>query len=126
MEFLIKKANIAVNASDARPSRFVGGERIDQDIAEINREKRKVFLINGRLSEKSFQNYKRLLFFMDNIFSKINFIVCQGMKDLDRFIKLGVNEKQIKRDFSFKFDSLQLNQNSVFEKNHKMKDKKMY
>ena len=53
---------------------------------------------------------------MDNIFSKINFIVCQGMKDLDRFIKLGVNEKQIKRDFSFKFDSLQLNQNSVFEK----------
>ena len=94
-------------------------------IDQLNREKRKVFLINGRLSEKSFQNYKRLLFFMDNIFSKINFIVCQGMKDLDRFIKLGVNEKQIKRDFSFKFDSLQLNQNSVFEKNHKMKDKKI-
>ena len=29
LEFLIKKSNIAVNASDARPSRFVGGERID-------------------------------------------------------------------------------------------------
>ena len=94
-------------------------------IDQLNREKRKVFLINARLSEKSFQNYKRLLFFMDNIFSKINFIVCQGMKDLDRFIKLGVNEKQIKRDFSFKFDSLQLNQDPIFKKNHKMKDKKI-
>ena len=94
-------------------------------IDQLNRKKRKVFLINGRLSEKSFQNYKWLLFFMDNIFSKINFIVCQGMKDLDRFIKLGVNEKQIKRDFSFKFDSLHLNQNLVFEKNHKKKDKKI-
>ena len=37
-------------------------------IDQLNRKKRKVFLINGRLSEKSFQNYKWLLFFMDNIF----------------------------------------------------------
>ena len=29
LNFLIKKSNIAVNNSDARPSRFVGGERID-------------------------------------------------------------------------------------------------
>ena len=47
LEFLIKKTNIAVNASDARPSRFVGGERIDAAISELNIEKRKVkvFLI---------------------------------------------------------------------------------
>ena len=32
LEFLIKKSNIAVNSSDARPSRFVGGERIDAAI----------------------------------------------------------------------------------------------
>ena len=94
-------------------------------IDQLSRKKRKVFLINGRLSEKSFQNYKRLLFFMNDIFSKINFIVCQGVKDLDRFIKLGVKENQIKRDFSFKFDSLQFNQNLVSEKNHKMRGKKI-
>ena len=41
LEFLIKKSNIAVNASDARPSRFVGGERIDAAISELNFEKRK-------------------------------------------------------------------------------------
>ena len=51
LEFLIKKANIAVNASDARPSRFVGGERIDAAIAEINMEKRKVGLSIKLLEE---------------------------------------------------------------------------
>ena len=51
LEFLIKKANIAVNASDARPSRFVGGERIDAAIAEINMEKRKVSLSIKLLEE---------------------------------------------------------------------------
>ena len=44
LEFLIKKSNIAVNSSDARPSRFVGGERIDAAISELNFEKRKVSL----------------------------------------------------------------------------------
>ena len=44
LEFLIKKSNIAVNASDARPSRFVGGERIDAAISELNMDKRKVSL----------------------------------------------------------------------------------
>ena len=51
LEFLIKKSNIAVNASDARPSRFVGGERIDAAISELNIEKRKVSLSIKLLEE---------------------------------------------------------------------------
>ena len=51
LEFLIKKTNIAVNASDARPSRFVGGERIDAAISELNFEKRKVSLSIKLLEE---------------------------------------------------------------------------
>ena len=51
LEFLIKKSNIAVNASDARPSRFVGGERIDAAISELNFEKRKVNLSIKLLEE---------------------------------------------------------------------------
>ena len=51
LEFLIKKSNIAVNASDARPSRFVGGERIDAAISEIHFEKRKVSLSIKLLEE---------------------------------------------------------------------------
>ena len=51
LEFLIKKSNIAINASDARPSRFVGGERIDAAISELNYEKRKVSLSIKLLEE---------------------------------------------------------------------------
>ncbi len=51
IDFLIKKSQIAMSASDARPSRFVGGERIDAAIAEINFEKRKVSLSIKLLEE---------------------------------------------------------------------------
>ena len=40
--FMIKKSNIAINSSDARPARFVGGERIDAAISELDFNKRKV------------------------------------------------------------------------------------
>ena len=51
VEILIKKSQIAMSASDARPSRFVGGERIDAAIAELNFEKRKVSLSIKLLEE---------------------------------------------------------------------------
>ena len=51
MDFLIKKSQIAMSASDARPSRFVGGERIDAAISELNFEKRKVSLSIKLLEE---------------------------------------------------------------------------
>ena len=44
MDFIIKKSQIAINVADARPSRFVGGERIDVAISELDKEKRKVGL----------------------------------------------------------------------------------
>ncbi len=47
----IKKSQIAVASSDARPSRFVGGERIDAAISELNVEKRKVSLSIKLLEE---------------------------------------------------------------------------
>ena len=51
IEILIKKSQIAMSPSDARPSRFVGGERIDAAIAELNFEKRKVSLSIKLLEE---------------------------------------------------------------------------
>ena len=51
LRFTIKKSNIAVNSSDARPSRFVGGERIDAAISELNMDKRKVSLSIKLLEE---------------------------------------------------------------------------
>ena len=51
LEFVIKKSQIAVASQDSRPSRFVGGERIDAAISEINFEKRKVSLSIKLLEE---------------------------------------------------------------------------
>tara|TARA_Y100000590_G_scaffold212286_1_gene240603 strand:+ start:8262 stop:9995 length:1734 start_codon:yes stop_codon:yes gene_type:complete len=51
LEFLIKKAQIAINAADSRPSRFVGSERIDAAIAELDINKRKVGLSIKLLEE---------------------------------------------------------------------------
>jgi len=47
----IKKSQIAINAADARPSRFVGGERIDAAISELDTTKRKVSLSIKLLEE---------------------------------------------------------------------------
>jgi small subunit ribosomal protein S1 len=51
MDFQIKKSQIAINAADARPSRFTGGERIDCAIAELDMDKRKVTLSIKLLEE---------------------------------------------------------------------------
>ena len=51
VNFTIKKSQIAINNADARPSRFVGGERIDVAISELDKEKRKVGLSIKLLEE---------------------------------------------------------------------------
>ena len=51
ISLIIKKSQIAVASSDARPSRFVSGDRIDAAISELNFEKRKVSLSIKLLEE---------------------------------------------------------------------------
>ena len=51
LDFIIKKSQIAINSADARPSRFVGSERIDAAIAELDLKKRKVSLSIKLLEE---------------------------------------------------------------------------
>ena len=51
MDFVIKKSQIAINVADARPARFMGGERIDCAIAELDFDKRKASLSIKLLEE---------------------------------------------------------------------------
>ena len=51
MDFLIKKSAIAINAADARPGRWTGGEKLDCAIAELDLSKRKVALSIKLLEE---------------------------------------------------------------------------
>jgi len=51
MDFEIKKSAIAINAADARPNRWTGGEKLDCAIAELDFGKRKVVLSIKLLEE---------------------------------------------------------------------------
>ena len=51
IEVNIKKSQIAINASDARPNRFIKGDRIDAAIQELDLKKRKVSLSIKLLEE---------------------------------------------------------------------------
>ncbi len=51
MDFLIKKSQMAINAADARPSRFTGGESIDCAISDLDLNKRKLGLSIKLLEE---------------------------------------------------------------------------
>ena len=51
LEFAIKKSQIAINTADARPNRFIKGDRIDAAISEIEFDKRKVSLSIKLLEE---------------------------------------------------------------------------
>ena len=72
----------------------------------LTKNGKKVFLVNARMSEKSFKRYKLFLPLLGKVFSKIDFVICQSLKDQERFINLGVNKENINWDYSFKFDSL--------------------
>ena len=51
MDFQIKKSAIAINAADARPARWTGGEKLDCAIADLDLNKRKVTLSIKLLEE---------------------------------------------------------------------------
>jgi len=51
MDFQIRKSAIAINAADARPSRWTGGEKLDCAIADLDLQKRKVTLSIKLLEE---------------------------------------------------------------------------
>ena len=87
----------------------------------LNKQHRKVFLINGRMSEKSYKRYKSFLPVLDGVFSKLDFTICQGIQDQKRFINLGVHKDRIKKDYSFKFDSISISNEKKEYKDNKEK-----
>ena len=87
----------------------------------LNMQDRKVFLVNGRMSEKSYKRYKSILPILDGVFSKLDFTICQGIEDQKRFINLGVHKDRIKKDYSFKFDSISLSKEKKAYKDNKEK-----
>lgn len=62
---------------------------------QLKKHKIKLFIINARLSEKSFKTYSKFLVYFQNIFPCIDYVATQGQNDYERFIKLGVSANKI-------------------------------
>lgn len=62
-------------------------------------------IVNGRLSEKSAKGYARLGSFMTDTLADITHICAQTQNSADRFLSLGMNEKNVSVPGNIKFDT---------------------
>ena len=63
------------------------------------------YLVNGRLSKKSYQAYAMSAWLIKDALQKITFAFVQTEKHKERFLKLGINQKNIQVAGSVKFDA---------------------
>ncbi|GER93083.1 3-deoxy-D-manno-octulosonic acid transferase [Dissulfurispira thermophila] len=64
-----------------------------------------VLLMNGRISEKSFNRYKIFRFFMQDVLNNINILCMQNELYAERMRELGADPNKIKTIGNFKFDT---------------------
>ncbi len=56
----------------------------------------KLFLINGRISDKSFPNYKRFSFFLKRLFDNFERVIVRSEKDFERFVQIGCERGKLR------------------------------
>lgn len=64
----------------------------------------KIILVNARLSDNSFINYKQVKFLVRGMLQQINVIAAQTKVDAERFIELGASESAVVIAGNLKFD----------------------
>lgn len=74
------------------------------NLIELASRKIPVVLINGRLSEKSFTNYKKIKFFIKPLLNRLSLICVQEQGYKERFLQLGTEERKIYVTGNMKFD----------------------
>ncbi|KJJ86036.1 3-deoxy-D-manno-octulosonic-acid transferase [Candidatus Omnitrophus magneticus] len=85
-------------------------------ISEMKRAHVPVILVNGRLSAKSFRNYKRVRFFIKKILQNVELFLMQGDVDAERIITLGACREKVKVYGSIKFDEYSFSDSKKYTK----------
>lgn len=75
-------------------------------------KKAKIYLINGRISDRSFSRYQKIGFFITPLLKKFDALLMQSKNDFDNIIKLGADKDRTFITGNLKFDI-------VFEKYEK-------
>ena len=63
-----------------------------------------VLVLNGRISEKSVEGYRKISFFMKKVFSYVRAFCMQGQVDADRISSIGADPMKVSVVGNFKFD----------------------
>lgn len=80
----------------------------------LEAEKRRVpvAVVNGRLGEKSFQNYRKIKFLMKRILAALTVVLVQDSASGEHFQELGVEAEKIVLTGSLKYDGAQQNRHA--------------
>lgn len=70
----------------------------------VNKKKIPLFIINARISDRTFNSYKKLKFFFAPILRKYTGIYPQSKQDSDKLVSLGANPETTKIMGNLKFD----------------------
>lgn len=73
------------------------------NLISLGAESGKVFLVNGRISDKSIGSYEKLKKFLKPLFEKISFFFMQSGQDCERIISLGADRKKVRNYGNLKF-----------------------
>ncbi len=81
-------------------------------IAAARRQGAKAAIINGRLSDKSFRNYRRVRPLMGRVLRQLDLMAAQDEQTADRFRSLGALSVAVHTTGSLKFDGAQSNRSN--------------
>lgn len=74
-------------------------------ISILGQQKIPTLLVNGRISEESFQSYQRFSFFFRPLFTSFQTLSMQTGRDKDNLIKLGIDHNKIQTLGNLKYDT---------------------
>lgn len=74
------------------------------NLINLNYKNSKIFMVNGRISNRSFPRYKKLIFILKPLFSKIQYFCMQTEDDKNKIISLGADPKKVFTTGNLKFD----------------------
>ncbi len=83
-------------------------------IREAGKSGARVFIVNGRLSEKSAKNYQKIPKTMTRVLHYVDFALVQTKLDAVRFAKIGISKHKISVTGNIKFDQQPLSERDVF------------
>ncbi len=85
----------------------------------------KIGLVNGRLSDKNYPNYKRMKFFFKPILGLIDKYYMQSLSDSEKIIELGANRDKVKSMVNLKYAGA-LSLEEEFAEKFSFSDKKIF